>query len=251
MSATTIALISFIAIFGGAMVGVLAARILPSQHLNDDTRSTITASTAVVGTMSALVMGLLISNASASFSLQSQEIRQIAVDILQLNRLLVRYGEDAADARKLLQTYAEATVQQLTAGVPITPETRAETIRRVEELQDRIISLQLPDPRHRWLQSETMQLTDSITSVRWLLSEQESRTIPAPFMVLVIFWLAVVFSSFGLFAPRNTMAIFALMFCSMAVSSALLMILEMDTPFTGVMHLSLDPIVAALRQVQI
>jgi hypothetical protein len=250
MSATIIALISFIAIFGGSMVGVLAARFLPRQHLSDDTRSTITASTAVVGTMSALVMGLLISNASASFSLQSQEIRQIAVDILQLNRLLVRYGEDAADARGLLQAYAGVKVQQLSTGVPVSPETRIETIRRVEELQDRIIGLQVSDPRHRWLQAEAMRLADSITSVRWLLAEQEGRTIPAPFMVLVIFWLAVVFSSFGLFAPRNTMAIFALMFCSIAVSSALLMILEMDTPFTGVMHLSLEPIVDALRQVR-
>jgi len=232
------------------MVGVLEARVLPKQHLSDDTRSTITAPTAVVGTMSALVMGLLISNASASFLLQSQEIRQIAVDILQLNRLLLRYGEDAVDARGLLRTYAEVKAQQLTAGVSVSPATRAETILRVEELQDRIVGLQLGDPRHRWLQAEAMRLADSITGVRWLLAEQERRTIPAPFMVMVTFWLAVVFSTFGLFAPRNTMAIFALMFCSIAVSSALLLILEMDTPFTGMMHLSLDPIVEALRQVQ-
>jgi hypothetical protein len=86
--------------------------------------------------------------------------------------------------------------------------------------------------------------------VRWLLSQQEGRTIPAPFLVLVVCWLSIVFCSFGLFAPRNMTAIAALLLCSVAVSSGLLLILEMDMPFTGLVHISLTPLLDALQEIQ-
>jgi hypothetical protein len=67
MGNVTIGLIAFVIIFGGALIGVGAARYLPEQHLNAETRSAVSVSVAIVGTLSALVIGLLISTASHSF----------------------------------------------------------------------------------------------------------------------------------------------------------------------------------------
>lgn len=250
MSDIAIALLALVAIFGGAVIGMIAAGLLPAHHLAQDTRNVVSVSVAVVGTMSALVMGLLISNASASFSAQSNEVRQISADVVQLNRTLERYGQDAQDTRKMLQLFAGVKAQQLAAGSPITAETRTTMLRKMEDFQDHILALAPSGDRQGWLKAEALQLATSIVGARWLLSQQERGSIPTPFLLLVACWLSIVFCSFGLFAPRNATATATLLLCSISVSLGLLFILEMDTPFTGIVRVSLTPLLEALQEVQ-
>jgi hypothetical protein len=61
---------------------------------------------------------------------------------------------------------------------------------------------------------------------------------------VLVFWLAIIFISFGLFAPHNATAIATLFFG--AVSGAIFLILEMCTPFQGLMQLSSAPLRSAL-----
>jgi hypothetical protein len=71
-----------------------------------------------------------------------------------------------------------------------------------------------------------------------------------PFLVLLMFWLALVFASFGLFAPRNATAIATLILCSMAVSGGIVMILEFDSPSSHVLRVSAEPMRKALIQIE-
>ena len=73
-----IGLVSFIAIFGGVLIGIVAARRLPGHHLSADTQSAVTVSVAVIGTLSALVLGLMITAANHSFSARTDEVRELA-----------------------------------------------------------------------------------------------------------------------------------------------------------------------------
>ena len=100
---------------------------------------------------------------------------------------------------------------------------------------------------HRWLRSETLILSDNLAHTRWLLAEQASSSIPLPFIVLLVFWLAIVFASFGLFTPPNGTAIAFLLLASMAVSGGVMMILELDTPLSGLIHVSGEPMRHALE----
>ncbi len=75
---------------------------------------------------------------------------------------------------------------------------------------------------------------------RWSLEQRTGHSIPIPFLVLLIFWLAVVFASFGLFAPANPTAIVALFLCSIAVSGGIVLIEELDNPGSGVIRLPSD-----------
>ena len=84
---------------------------------------------------------------------------------------------------------------------------------------------------------------------RWLLADQPDSTIPVPFLVLLIFWLTIVFASLGLFAPPNATTIAALCLCSIAVSGGITMILELDTTFSGVVHVSAEPMRQALAEI--
>jgi hypothetical protein len=82
--------------------------------------------------------------------------------------------------------------------------------------------------------------------LRWLMIEQESSSASLPLLVLLVFWLAIVFASFGLFAPPNVTVISTLFLCTLSVSGAIYFIIEAYTPFQGLMQISSAPLRNAL-----
>jgi hypothetical protein len=67
-------------------------------------------------------------------------------------------------------------------------------------------------------------------------------------LAVLVFWLAIVFASFGLFAPANPTVIATLFLCALSVSGAIFLILEMYTPFQGWIQISSAPLRNALAQ---
>src|SRR5215467_11461999 len=104
---------SFAAIFGGVLVGQFAARHLPGHHLSSETQSAVTVSVAVIGTLAALVLGLMISAANSSFSARTDEVRQLSLQLIRIERNLRRYGPEADETRANLRTWAAAKTEQL------------------------------------------------------------------------------------------------------------------------------------------
>src|SRR5262252_1465889 len=101
-----IGVISFAAIFGGVLIGRSAARRLPGHHLGIETQSAVTVSVAVIGTLAALVLGLMISAANSSFSARTDKIRELSLQLIRIERNLRRYGPEADDARAKLHAWA-------------------------------------------------------------------------------------------------------------------------------------------------
>ena len=91
---TLISLVVLVIVFCSALLGMLVSRILPQNHLTDQTKSVVTVSTGVVGTLTALVLGLLIAAASSSFNTKNEEVILIAADAIRVDRLLRRYGPE-------------------------------------------------------------------------------------------------------------------------------------------------------------
>ena len=96
-----IGILVFAVILTGALVGYALRRYLPERYLCEETKSTVTVSMAVVATFSALVLGLLISNASTSFNALGGEVTTLSAQILRLDKLLGRYGPETGSARDL------------------------------------------------------------------------------------------------------------------------------------------------------
>jgi hypothetical protein len=80
-------------------------------------------------------------------------------------------------------------------------------------------------------------MTD-IRQTRWLMFVQRGSSFPMLFLVVVVSWLTMIFISFGLFAPRNATVIATLLFCALSVTAAILMVLELNTPFEGLIQIS-------------
>src|SRR5262249_42355758 len=72
---------------------------------------------------------------------------------------------------------------------------------------------------------------------RWLLLEQRDGGIPTPFLVILTFWLAIIFGSFGLYAPRNATIVASFFVCSLSVAGAMLLVIELDRPFSGLIQI--------------
>ena len=69
---------------------------------------------------------------------------------------------------------------------------------------------------------------------------------PTAFLVVFNVWLTALFWSFGLFASRNTTVYAVLLVCALSVAASIFLILEMQTPFEGVMTISSEPMRFAL-----
>jgi hypothetical protein len=236
-----------VVVFGSAMIGRLIRRKLPESHLSDETKAVVTLSTGVIGTLTALVLGLLIATASTTFNTRNQEITTLAAKVIRLDRLLRRYGPDADDERERLRNYLTMKLEDLFPKGHAKPVLEnPKTIVLFEDLEDRLSAMEGQSPQ-RWLLSHALSVTTEIAEVRWRLIEQDVIGIPVPVLLVVVFWLCLLFVSFGLFSPRNTTATVALFFCAIAVALAIQTILDLSRPFEGVVRVSDKPLRHALN----
>ena len=239
-----IGVIIFLTILSGAGLGMLLGRLLPADHLSDQSRSVITVATAVVGTASALVLGLLISTASSAFTERSGEVGRIAVDVIRVDRLLRNYGPEADGARQSLARYAAMENEDL---FPEDSDKAAKVekpgaVQQLDDIRHALFALKPSDDSQHHVKDRALQLLDEMTDTRWLLAFQQNISpIPLAFLILLVFWLTMLFGTFGLFAPRNVTVAVALVLSAVAVSGGIELVLDMTDPFSGIVRVSSAP----------
>jgi hypothetical protein len=73
----------------------------------------------------------------------------------------------------------------------------------VESLYDHIQRLSPQSESQRSLQNQTLTMALNLARTRVLLFEQLDLSMAVPLIVALVFWLCLIFASFGLFAPKN------------------------------------------------
>ena len=243
-----IALIVFACVFSGAMVGLLLRAVLPENHLSNDSKDVIKLATGLVATMSALVLGLLVSSAKGTFDLVNGELMQTAANIVLLDRVLAQYGPETREIRDVVKIVYTTAVERILSSNESeqakldTPE----AVNRTENLQAKLLALSPQNAAQRWLQSRALEIAQGLSHGRWLLIIQRSGSISMPLLVVLVSWLTIIFTSFGLFARRNLTVTAALLLCALCVSGSIFLILEMDRPMTGFIKVSSAPMRAAI-----
>ena len=249
MTNISIGMFSFAAIFGGVLIGRFTAHRLPRNHLSSETQSAVTVSVAVIGTLAALVLGLMVSAANTSFSARSDELRQLSLQLIRIDRNLRRYGPEADDTRAKLREWAAAKIQQLFPEKGKTSPSGETTIQLLEKVQDSLLVLTPKDERQKYLRTLCLTLSSNLIQARWSLEVRSGHSIPVPFLILLIFWLGIVFASFGLFAPVNATTTIALLLCTLAVAGGIALIEDLDNPGSGFIHLPSDSMRRALIEI--
>jgi hypothetical protein len=247
LGALAISFVAFVIILCGAAVGVGLRRTLPSQHLNDHSKDVVRLGFGLVATLSALVLGLLITSAKNAYDTQRNEIRQISAKLVLLDSQLKRYGPEARTARELQRQamapmidriWGERAVKSPT-GAPYRPSVEGDLVYAAIE------ALAPQNEVQRNLKFQALQTTTGITEARVLLFEQDAG-LPTPLLVVLIFWLTILLASFTLFSPINPTGGVALVIIALSASGAIYLILEMSNPFSGLMQIPSDSLRNAL-----
>ena len=228
------------------MCGILLSRTLPPHHLSAESKNAVTISIGMVVTMSALVLGLLISSAKKFFDDQSAELTQMSTRVILLDRMLAHYGPETKEVRDQLRASVAVNMDKIWPHERTQPSELVAPVTSSETLLAKIQELSPKDDKQRSLQAQALNITLDLMQTRWLMYEQGASSVSRPMLVILVFWLAAIFTSFGLFAPCNPTVVTALFVAGLSVSGAIFLILEMYSPFGGLIEISSAPLRAAL-----
>jgi hypothetical protein len=242
LNSISVTWITFAFVFGGAVLGMVLRSILPNDNLNSDSKDVVKLGMGLIATMAALVLGLLIASAKGSFDTQSNELTDMSSRIVLLDRVLAHYGPETKDARDDLRSSVERSLAWASTG----DIAEFEPSNKGEGLYDKVQRLSPKDDAQRSMQAQAVNLVMSLGQTRWLMTEQKNNSISVSMLVILIFWLTIIFISFGLYAPRNVTVVVSLFVSAVSVSGAIFLILEMYSPYEGLIHVSTAPLRTAL-----
>jgi hypothetical protein len=248
VSGLAISLITFACISAATLVGFLLHDMLPQDHLSEGSKDTVKLGMGMVATLAALVLGLLIGFATNSFNNMESEVQHTAAKLILLDRVMAHYGPEAKEIRDLLRRSTAARIETIWSkgGFQPTGLARGDSLTESEAVQDKLRQLSPRTDAQRWLQSQALSLSAELAQTRWLLIAQAESPVPTLLLAMLVFWIAMIFLSFALFAPRNATVLVTLLVCALSVSSSIFLILELNRPFHGAIKISSAPMRDAL-----
>jgi hypothetical protein len=248
LGALAVSVAAAILMLVGACIGILLRRSLPDHHLNEHSKDIVRLGSALVATITALVLGLLITSAKNTYDLQRNEVRQIAAKMVLLDNQLKRYGPEALPARALQRQALAPIVDRIwgqhaltsTPGAPFQPGVEGDMVYAAIE------ALAPQNDLQHTLKLRALATTAAITESRVLLFEESEGGVPKTLLAVVVFWLTILFAGFTLFSPINPTSAGVLVVISLSAAGAIFLILELNDPFGGLMQLSSEPLRKAL-----
>jgi len=113
VSPLVISLIAFGCIFGSMLLGMFLRQVLPDHHLSDESKDVMKLGTAMIATLAALVIGLLIASAKSSFDTLNNGLVQAGSKVMLLDRTLANYGSETREARDLLRRVIASNIERI------------------------------------------------------------------------------------------------------------------------------------------
>ena len=246
MSALAVASLAFVFLFACALMGMGLRWRIPEDHLGDDSKKAIERGLAIIGTISGLVLGLLVASATSSYNTQRGYVIQLASQVSLLDRALAHYGPGASDAR--------TTLRQDAAGMlsDIWPQhgdaASSHRLGRNEAIFDRIEDLAPSNAKQTSIRQIAIGLVLELAHTRWLMYEQQEASVSIPLVVILLFWFSVTFTGLGLFAPGNPTTVLGAALCALAVAGAMYIMLAMYSPFSGLLQIPSTPLEEAIAR---
>jgi hypothetical protein len=248
MNPLLISLLVFALIFGGALVGMVVRPLLSEEHLHPDSKDIVKMATGLIGTLAALVLGLLIASAKSSFDQKTSQVRQMTTTIILLDDLLAQYGPEGTPVRNLLRQSIQPLANRIwhEEEIPAGKLGHFESSTEARTFENELERLSPNNDVQRSLQSRAIQAFTEGAQTRLQLFAQAGGSISTPFLVILVFWLSAIFVSFTLFARANLIVMVSLFVCALSFAGAIFLVLELDNPFTGLMGISSATLRSAL-----
>ncbi len=238
----------FLFLAAAAIGSLVLSQRLPAHYRDDDTHNVVRLAANIFVVTTSLVLGLLINSSKNTYEAVDRNMHGFATDLILLDRSLRHYGPDAADVRHRLAAYVRKAVEGTwpASGSPVLEDRAAEHL--LDDVGNALATIRPSDPvrAELWRQAEIN--FQNVAKRRWVLIEESEGTIPAPFLVMLVTWLVLIFASYGFRAPRNAVVVTTLVAAAFLISGSIYLILDMDVPFSGPIQISPAPLLRALEQ---
>jgi len=236
------------AVFTGSVIGFNLHRLLPPHHLSKETHDVIRLGAGMLSVLASLVLGLLIATVRTSYDNTATALRVYAADLTVLDETLREYGDRALEPRRRLRDYTTRLLDDVWRHPyphPFLVENRGAS-ERLEHVWDAIRNLPAATRDEQLLAGEAQQIAVSLLRQRWLLIERAGSSVHPVVIVILVLWIAAIFVSFGINAPRHATMYAVFLVLSFAIGSAIFLVMEMDAPFEGLLRISSQPVETAL-----
>jgi hypothetical protein len=231
----------------GTLLGAFIRSRVSEQHLNADAKDVVKMSTALIVTLSALVLGLLIATAKTSFDTKSNQVKQFTANAILLDQLLAQYGPETLNARQIARRSIDVVVDKIwQEGSKTGISSPFQMSSEAESFLQALYKLSPQNEAQRSLQGRIIQVATDLAQMRLTLFVQSGDTISIPFLIILVFWLTMIFAIFSLLTRLNILVGIILVICALSVSGAIFLILDLDRSFSGVMQISKVPLSNAL-----
>ncbi|MDR5738866.1 hypothetical protein [Caballeronia sp. LZ016] len=243
------AVLVFVLLLASTGIGAMVRPLLPEEHKAQETVQLVQLLVGMLVTFAALVLGLLTASAKTVFDTTDNDVRSYAAAIIELDHTMRDYGAELAETRALLRAYTAAAVASTWPGetppagddypkVESSPHASGKLASRalgdmLSRGQRQVRLLEPADAYHRKLADEAATRFDQLIALRWKLIEEAHGSISYPFDRILVGWLLIIFLCFGLIAPRNALSLVTITLGALSIASAVLVILDLDTPFSG------------------
>jgi hypothetical protein len=244
MGATNIALIVLFFAFGGSILGLWLRTKLPDYHITVESKEAIKLALGLVASMTALVIGLMVAAAKDNFDSQELAMRQSVTQVLMLDRMLANYGPETEEIRASMKDMVAARIADVSSKKHPSVKTLdiSGSVSRTERILFKIQALSPKTEAQQWFRSQAVEYMSGIMQTRWAILERIGNSIPIAFLIILICWFTFIFISFGLISSRNVTILAVFFVCALSVSTAIFLILEMDSPFGGIIKVSAAPL---------
>jgi hypothetical protein len=215
-----------------------AAALAPRRRRLAAAKETIRLGASFLATLSAVLISLMIASAKSSYDTQDSHFRQLATYLVEADRLLSQYGPESKEVRLLMRQAVPAAIDRIWREKRAALQDSAFTSASLaEQLNGAIAALTPANDAQRALKVRIELAGAEIARTRLLMFSDGEPAILTPFLLILIFWLAVVFASYSLFVEQGRIVIVALLVFALSISSALFLVADLSQPFVGLMQL--------------
>lgn len=239
-------LLLLILLCASAGAGFFVNSRLTEKHRSREFIELVQLTITLLVTFTAIVLGLLTTSVKSGFDAAYSARGAYAGQLAQLDRCLRGYGPQTQQMREQLRSYVAAVIASTWPSEPLPddvsypdvahmPQTGESSVLAalMDNVGIEISSLQPTDTLHRNLLAACADQYAELLKRRWTVIEGIHGSISAPFYWVLVFWLVIMFGSFGLLAPPNTLCIIIMALCAACVTTAVFVILDMDVPYGG------------------
>ncbi len=242
----------FLILLMSAAIGWWAQQKLQERHVSRDAIESIRLLMGMLLTFSALVLGLLTSNAKQRFDGYNNDLSAFGVSLVELDHRLRTYGLAAEPIRAQLRTYTAAAIADTWPGEPLPPGQYpkfyqgsghesvegTELGRMLTEVDTAIEHLVPLDEYHRQIADRLRNGVAEAIQQRWQLIFSARSTVSWPFLLVLTSWLSIIFAIFGLTSPRSRLVYAVVGLSALTIASPLYLILDYTEARTGLLKLS-------------